>query len=142
MKMTFSLALATLLCFTTWMSSVHAINGPASNCCLRWSKRKPPLGNIMNYTVLSEGACPIAAIVFYTKADTTVCSNPNSDWAKRAMMKVDKDTKALLETGQNQEGSASGIITPVLTISSKNTPQRKGRNGKRRQRKRKGKKMQ
>ncbi|XP_030015834.1 eotaxin-like [Sphaeramia orbicularis] len=139
--MTFSLVLATLLCFTTWMSSVHTINGPAANCCTFWSTTRVHPKKIMNYTVQPESPCPITAIVFYTKTKR-ICSDPSTDWAKRAMMKVDKDTKALLEKGQNQEGSASGIITPAMAISSKNTPQRKGRNGKRRQKKRKGRKMQ
>ncbi|XP_044074271.1 eotaxin-like [Siniperca chuatsi] len=140
--MRFSLVLAALLCFSTWMSMVHAIHGPLSSCCMQWSNTRVPVERIMDYTIQSEGVCPITAIIFQTKFGKRLCSDPNNKWAKKAILKVDVE-KALLENRQNEDGSTSNI-TPTVSTTSKNAPQKKGRNGSRRQRKksRRGRKGQ
>ncbi|XP_037643466.1 C-C motif chemokine 2-like [Sebastes umbrosus] len=133
--MRFSLVLAALLCFTTWMSVGHATNAPVSSCCLRWSNtlKRVRLERILDYTIQSDGTCPITAIVFQTKRGRSICSDPNSDRTKVAILKVDEEKKeALQEKGQNEEGLTSDI-TPTVSTTSKKTPQRKGRHGRRRQ---------
>ncbi|XP_044074272.1 eotaxin-like [Siniperca chuatsi] len=141
--MRFSLVLAALLCFSTWMSMVHATHGPVSSCCMQWSKTRVPVERIMDYTIQSEGVCPITAIIFQTKFGKRLCSDPNNKWAKKAILKVDVEKKALLENRQNEDESTSNI-TPTVSTTSKNAPQKKGRNGRRRQRKksRRGRKGQ
>ncbi|KAM7400859.1 hypothetical protein PAMA_005171 [Pampus argenteus] len=140
--MGFGLVLATLLCFTTWMTSVHTTNGPAPNCCIQWSNTRVQVERIMNYTIQAEGICPITAIVFLTKTGKRICSDPNTAWAQKAKNKVDEETKAVLGNGQNEEGSTSDTGTPALSTASIKAKQKNRRNGKRRQRKgsRKGQK--
>ncbi|KAF1384003.1 hypothetical protein PFLUV_G00137720 [Perca fluviatilis] len=137
--MRFSPVIAALLCFTTWMSMAHATNGPVASCCLRWSITRVPLERIVNYTNQSEGICPIRAVVFQTKRGRRICSDPNSDWALRAIRKVDeeKEIKAL------QEESTSDI-PPAVSTAPTNARQKECRNGRRRQRKktRRGRKGQ
>ncbi|XP_070701786.1 eotaxin-like [Pempheris klunzingeri] len=128
--MRFSLMLAALLCVTTWMTMVQATHGPVPNCCLMWSTDIVPVRRIMNYTIQSEGVCPIRAIIFKTKSGKRICSDPDSNWAKKACLKVDKETKMLLEKTQNQGGSTSDI-TPAVSTMLKRAPRKKGRNGRR-----------
>ncbi|KAI3375058.1 hypothetical protein L3Q82_021574 [Scortum barcoo] len=127
--MKFSLVLAALLCFTTWMSMVDATQGPVSNCCLRWSNTRIPVKLIVDYTIQSEGACPIKAVILQTHRGKRLCSDPNSDWGKKAMLKVDeeKKKKALQEMGQNEDGSTSDITPAVSTPSKKKTRRKGGR---------------
>ncbi|XP_035491765.2 regakine-1 [Scophthalmus maximus] len=131
--MRFTLVLPTLLCFLTWMSSVHASQGPGSNCCLGWSTTRIPLTQIRNYTIQSEGVCPVTAVVFLTTRGKTICSDPNSKWAKRGVVKVDEEAKGLLEMEQNEQRSTSDI-TPTVSTTSKKAPGKKGRRERRRQR--------
>ncbi|XP_047444584.1 monocyte chemotactic protein 1B-like isoform X2 [Mugil cephalus] len=93
--MQFSLVLATFLCFSTWMSLVHTVSahGPPSDCCLQWSRTKLHPKQIKNYTIQSEGVCPIKAVVFLTVRGKRVCSNPETPWVKKAILKVDREKK-------------------------------------------------
>ncbi|XP_073347345.1 uncharacterized protein [Pagrus major] len=120
-----SLVFAALLCFTTWMGIARATHAVLVNCfCDRWSKTEPPLKLIVNYTVQSEGTCPIAAIRFRTKLGKTICSHPSSDWAIKAKAKVDEENrkKALQEHGQTEVGSTS-TVTPAEPTTSTKAPQ-------------------
>ncbi|KAK5859814.1 hypothetical protein PBY51_021338 [Eleginops maclovinus] len=122
--MTFSLVITALLCFTTWMSTVHATYGPVSSCCRRVTDTKIHRQSIQDYTIQSEGICPITAIAFQTKDGSRICSDPNNGWAKRMIKIVDKK--------KQKQGSTSSI-TPAVSATSKKAPQKKCRNGKRRQ---------
>ncbi|XP_042354479.1 lymphotactin-like isoform X2 [Plectropomus leopardus] len=123
--MRFTLMLAVLLCFATWMSMVYATHGPVSNCCLQRSNTlsKVPFEQIVDYTNQSEGVCPIRAVVFQTKRGKRICSDPDSDRAKRAMRRVDKEKekKALQKKGQH-EGESTTNITPPVSSASTNVP--------------------
>ncbi|XP_070831049.1 eotaxin-like [Chaetodon trifascialis] len=135
--MKLSLALAALLCFTTWMSMVHATHGPIGNClCPMLSKTRVKVERIVDYTNQSEGICPVAAIIFHTKTGKSLCSDPNSAWARRAKLKVDEERKkkTLKEMRQNEDESTSDV-TPAASYASNNAPKRRGRHGRRRQRK-------
>ncbi|XP_039998925.1 eotaxin-like [Xiphias gladius] len=124
--MRFSLELATLLCFVTWMSLVYATHGPVASCCLRWSKTRVRHIKIMNYTIQPEGICPTTAVVFQTKSGKRLCSDPNSEWAKTAILMVEKAKKELLQMEQNEQGSTSDMEAAVST-KSKKAPRKKGR---------------
>ncbi|XP_049930629.1 uncharacterized protein LOC126408893 isoform X3 [Epinephelus moara] len=121
--MRFSLVFAALLCFTTWMSTVHATNGPVASCCLQWSNtlQRVPLENIVNYTLQTVGLCPIKAVVFETKRGKRICSDPDSARAKKVILKVDKEkeTKEPQDKPQTEARSAS-TIAPAVSSTSKN----------------------
>ncbi|XP_075340367.1 uncharacterized protein LOC142399525 [Odontesthes bonariensis] len=106
LMMQFGLVLATFLCFTTWMNLVHAATGPVQNCqCLQWSTTKIHTDKILNYTIQREGTCSVTAIIFQTVGGKTLCSNPDSSWTKKAMLKVDRQEA---RSSANQEvGSLS-----------------------------------
>ncbi|KAK1879506.1 Eotaxin [Dissostichus eleginoides] len=130
--MTFSLMLAALLCCTTWMSTVHATIGPESSCCSQWSLTRIKAEKIQDYTIQSEGSCPITAIVFHTKSEKRICSDPNNNWAKSTMKKVDKkkEEQALQLRRQKEEGSTSSITPAVSATTKEAPPQRRRKNGK------------
>ncbi|XP_045919176.1 monocyte chemotactic protein 1B-like isoform X2 [Micropterus dolomieu] len=101
--MRLSLVVAALLCFTTWMSVVHATHGPVPLCCMQWSNTRIPLKRIVGYTIQSEGVCPIAAVMFQTKLGKRICSDPNSVWAKEAILKVDEEKEKENIARENEE---------------------------------------
>ncbi|KAF1384002.1 hypothetical protein PFLUV_G00137710 [Perca fluviatilis] len=120
--MRFSPVIAALLCFTTCMSMAHATNGPVVSCCLRWSITRVRLELIVDYTNQSEGICPIRAVVFQTKSGKTICSDPNSGWAERAIQKVDKEKgKTTTQKTGLIEGSTSNI-TQAASTAPTNAP--------------------
>ncbi|KAG7524807.1 C-C motif chemokine 4-like isoform X1 [Solea senegalensis] len=133
--MRFGSLLATLG-IITWMSSAHATQGPVSSCCPGWSNTRVRVQNVANYTIQSEGACAIKAVVFQTKVGKTICSSPNSVWAKKAMLKVDEELKRLQGMGVTEQASTSGIMPAAMTVS-KNV--KKGKKGMERRRGRKNK---
>ncbi|XP_060900405.1 regakine-1-like [Labrus mixtus] len=127
-----SLQSVALLFFTTWSSLASATHGPLSHCCDRLFNTKIKLDKIMNYTIQSGGACPIEAVIFQTKSGRRLCSNPEDRWTKRAMLKVDRETKELLQQSQSEEGGSATIITPAVANTSNRARPEKGRNGRKR----------
>ncbi|KAA8587228.1 eotaxin isoform X1 [Etheostoma spectabile] len=142
--MRFSPVIAALLCFTTWMSMVHASIGPMASCCYWRSKTRVPLERIVDYTNQSEGLCPITAVVFKTKLGKRICSDPNSDWAVKAIQKVDKEKeiKALREKGLNEESTS--VLPPAVSTAPKKARRKGSRKARRPQKKksRRGRKGQ
>ncbi|XP_034469233.1 lymphotactin-like [Hippoglossus hippoglossus] len=108
-----------ILSFITWMSSVHAMHVPVSGCCPLVSNTRVHIKRIKNYTIQSEGVCPVTAIVFETMLGTRICSDPESDWAKKAKVKVDEEAKGLLEMEQNAQASTSDSTSTVPTTTKK-----------------------
>ncbi|XP_040027084.1 C-C motif chemokine 20 [Gasterosteus aculeatus] len=128
--MTFSRVLAALLCFTAWVSVVHATHASVSSCCLGWSTRKVPPRCVVNYTVQTDAACSINAIVFRHINGGRICSDPNSDWAKQVILKVNREKRkqsSLQENGQNEDGTTSAV-SPAVSLPSKTTLQKTSRN--------------
>ncbi|XP_034744718.1 monocyte chemotactic protein 1B-like [Etheostoma cragini] len=115
--------IASLLCFTTWMSMVHASIGPMAGCCYWRSNTEVSLDRIVGYTNQSKGLCPITAVVFQTKRGKRICSDPDSDWALKAIRKVDKEKeiKALQKMG-GIKGSSS--ITPAVSTTATHAPEK------------------
>ncbi|TNN78166.1 C-C motif chemokine 2 [Liparis tanakae] len=136
--MRFSLVPAALLCFTTWMNVVHATHAPVSSCCPGWSHPKANrLKQIVNYTFQTEGVCPITAVVFHTKLGRNICSDPNSVFAKKGILKVEEKRRqktASQVTARNEEELTSDV-PPTVSLPLKTTPKKKGRNVRRRHKK-------
>ncbi|XP_068593582.1 monocyte chemotactic protein 1B-like [Cebidichthys violaceus] len=134
--MTFSLVLAALLCFTAWMSVVQATHAPVVSCCPGWSTTKIDPKRIQSYSFQTEAECRIKAVVFQGKKGKRICSNPDDECTKIAILKVDEEKrrqKALQEKGQNEEESTTNI-TPAVSLPLKTNPQKKGRKGRKRYR--------
>ncbi|XP_030257945.1 fractalkine-like isoform X2 [Sparus aurata] len=81
--MRISLVFATLLplCFTMWMSI-------PDTCCFSAIQSRIPMKYIASYTFLDD-RCSIKAILLRTKRGREICADPNSDWVKEAMQKLD-----------------------------------------------------
>nr|7JH1_A Chain A, XCL1 ancestor [unidentified] len=60
------------------------------SCCLKYTKRPLPLKRIKSYTIQSNEACNIKAIIFTTKKGRKICANPNEKWVQKAMKHLDK----------------------------------------------------
>ncbi|XP_035269425.1 monocyte chemotactic protein 1B-like isoform X1 [Anguilla anguilla] len=81
-----------LLCASAWMPRVTATD--PTNCCLKVSKTRLRLKNIVDYAEQPAGLCPVKAIVFKTRRGMWVCANPEKDWVKMAVEKVAERKKA------------------------------------------------
>uniref|UniRef100_A0A668VJ60 Chemokine interleukin-8-like domain-containing protein n=2 Tax=Oreochromis aureus TaxID=47969 RepID=A0A668VJ60_OREAU len=111
-----SLVLATLLCFTTWMSSVRATPISIRSCCVSWSKTRVPLDRIVNYTIQTEDTCRIKAVQLRTVLAKTICAKPDADWTKKAIEKVDKE--------RSQKGFASEMTPTGSTLATSPTSEK------------------
>lgn len=116
--MTVSFASAALLCLATWMSMAGATNGPVADCCTGWSNTRINNTLIVKYTIQSESVCKLRAVMFHTKGDKKICSNPDNLWAKKAMKEVDK-RKAL----QDIIDRSTSCITPAASTTVTKKPQ-------------------
>uniref|UniRef100_A0A672KFG0 Chemokine interleukin-8-like domain-containing protein n=1 Tax=Sinocyclocheilus grahami TaxID=75366 RepID=A0A672KFG0_SINGR len=75
-------------------------DGRPVSCCLKIGRSKPPLDKVLNYKIQTKGLCPITAVHLYIFRIQTVhgkrlCSDPNSDWTKRAIWNMDEAKKKL-----------------------------------------------
>ncbi|XP_068196173.1 C-C motif chemokine 4-like [Antennarius striatus] len=133
------LVFATLLCLTKWM--VDASYRPAASCCPQWSNTEIPLSLIVDYTIQSEGICAIKAVKLHTRRGKTLCSDPDRQWVRGAMVKVDMERrmKASQEKVQNEKGTTSNTATPAYTTSKK-APRKGRRKGWRHRKKSRGRK--
>ncbi|XP_043429392.1 C-C motif chemokine 20 isoform X1 [Prionailurus bengalensis] len=56
------------------------------DCCLRYTERIVHPRFIVGFTQqLSNEACDINAIIFYTKKKFAVCADPKKNWVKQAV---------------------------------------------------------
>ncbi|XP_041848639.1 C-C motif chemokine 3-like [Melanotaenia boesemani] len=142
--MQLSLVLAALLCLTTWLNCVQATTGPVQNCpCVSWSKSRVHPDRIVSYINQTEAVCSISAVKFLTIRGITFCADPNSNWAKQVIKKVNAKTRVAStastntppqkkqdwivttkgEKIQDDEGSASDMTPAASTASTNTTPQ-------------------
>uniref|UniRef100_A0A8C1DPL0 Chemokine interleukin-8-like domain-containing protein n=1 Tax=Cyprinus carpio carpio TaxID=630221 RepID=A0A8C1DPL0_CYPCA len=76
--------------------SVFADGRPVG-CCLKLRLSKLPFDKVLNYRIQTKALCPINAVVIQTLSGKRLCSDPNSDWTKRVMWKVDEAKKKARE---------------------------------------------
>uniref|UniRef100_A0A669CZQ2 Chemokine interleukin-8-like domain-containing protein n=1 Tax=Oreochromis niloticus TaxID=8128 RepID=A0A669CZQ2_ORENI len=112
------LVVATLLCFTTWMNLAHA-----SEYC-KERKKRVSLDRIVNYAIQSEDTCRIKAVRLRTVLGKTICANPDADWTKKAIEKVDRErfTSDMAPTGSTPATSTPATSTAPPT--SEKIPQK------------------
>ncbi|XP_062848896.1 monocyte chemotactic protein 1B [Trichomycterus rosablanca] len=59
------------------------------DCCLRTSSYRIKLHELQSYTLQDTPLCPLRAVRFVTKGPT-ICSDPLSPWARKAVAFLDK----------------------------------------------------
>ncbi|XP_029971167.1 probable GPI-anchored adhesin-like protein PGA18 isoform X3 [Salarias fasciatus] len=120
-KMQFNLVLFTFLCNASWSIFVQATHGPVVNCCIKLTGTKVTLDKVQKYTIQSSGACPIYAVKIVTKQGKTLCADPNDNWTKKAMEKVDKEKQPRPATRTKEK--LKSVATPVMSTSTQNPTQ-------------------
>uniref|UniRef100_A0A672IPP9 Chemokine interleukin-8-like domain-containing protein n=2 Tax=Salarias fasciatus TaxID=181472 RepID=A0A672IPP9_SALFA len=117
-KMQFNLVLFTFLCNTSWGIFVQTTHGPVVNCCIKLTGAKVTLDKVQKYTIQSSAACPISAVKIVTKQGKTLCADPNDNWTKKAMEKVDKEKQPRPATRTKEK--LKSVATPVMSTSTQN----------------------
>ncbi|KAG7487441.1 hypothetical protein MATL_G00023350 [Megalops atlanticus] len=109
MKLSDAVAMAAAAIFIcTITACVSASHVFPVECCLRVSEIRLPPDRIKDYTVQKAGVCPVNAIVFLTRTGKLICSDPEKDWVKRAVRRVDRERKP---------GTANWAIEDPMTTS-------------------------
>ncbi|KAK3546188.1 hypothetical protein QTP70_025232 [Hemibagrus guttatus] len=95
-------------CTSAVFSSIFALrHGAPPDCCLSISPKKVNVISIVGYWRQNNGMCPIKAIVFTLENGISLCSDPDIDWTKNAMRKVD-------EEAQQMPNHSSGLAPDAL----------------------------
>uniref|UniRef100_A0A8C6YWX3 C-C motif chemokine n=1 Tax=Nothoprocta perdicaria TaxID=30464 RepID=A0A8C6YWX3_NOTPE len=69
----------------------RGISSQASDCCLKTSQGKIPLGLVKSYSVQGpESGCLLRAVVFTTRKGKKLCASPDSSSVQKVMQKLDK----------------------------------------------------
>nr|XP_023674191.1 eotaxin-like [Paramormyrops kingsleyae] len=79
--------LCLLMLFLNTPSS-QALAGPVASCCLKTQDAKAPLGRLVSYH-MQNAVCAVEAVQIKTVLGITICSDPSSPWAQRAMRYLD-----------------------------------------------------
>ncbi|KAL7876479.1 hypothetical protein AOLI_G00114420 [Acnodon oligacanthus] len=82
------LLLAVFLIAVQWTATLAGI-GPPVNCCPKTTNTEKKVESILSYVHQDTGLCSVKAVRFTTINRQTVCSDPESKWAKFAMCVVD-----------------------------------------------------
>ncbi|XP_051553107.1 C-C motif chemokine 2-like [Myxocyprinus asiaticus] len=83
--------------------SVFAEDGPPVSCCLSLGHTRPPLKRVLDYRNQTKPMCPIGAVVVWMVSGRTLCLDPNSDWTKKAILKVDEEKKSIVIKNKEQD---------------------------------------
>ncbi|XP_069470872.1 C-C motif chemokine 5-like [Ambystoma mexicanum] len=78
-----SLAALAALLLIALCSEVHAapVGSDTTPCCFFHAKRQIPLRHVREYYYTSS-RCPKPAVVFITRKNRQICTDPESDWVK------------------------------------------------------------
>ncbi|KAJ8394983.1 hypothetical protein AAFF_G00039340 [Aldrovandia affinis] len=105
-------AVLLFLCAATWMPRVSTSTGPSSNCCLKVSETRLHLKNIVRHIEQKAGLCPVDAIVFLTKKGKKVCADPDRDWVKKAVGKLEERKKSKGKRKEKTATTGQKKVTP------------------------------
>uniref|UniRef100_A0A8C7WT86 Chemokine interleukin-8-like domain-containing protein n=1 Tax=Oryzias sinensis TaxID=183150 RepID=A0A8C7WT86_9TELE len=101
------------------------VNGPMKGCeCLRWYGTKVNISLIKSYTIQEETKCSVRVIKFQTVQGKTICSDPNNNWTKNTMKKLDLQKSAMVER-QNMR-IKSGIAPTKSALTHRPSTQKPG----------------
>uniref|UniRef100_A0A8C1P6E8 Chemokine interleukin-8-like domain-containing protein n=1 Tax=Cyprinus carpio TaxID=7962 RepID=A0A8C1P6E8_CYPCA len=102
-----------------WMSAVVKGDGHPVDCCNTVTNSRISVEDILYYDMQNTNLCPGRAVRFYTKKNITICSDPDSIWAKKAKAIVDGRTTIKTSGPETEKNKTS--IQP--TSVSKDNPE-------------------
>ncbi|XP_033960526.1 eotaxin-like [Pseudochaenichthys georgianus] len=83
-----NLVFVSLLMITILVSTASAQGGIAS-CCRKLLRTQVQREKLVTYYKQNKSACPINAVVFTTRNNKRICSNPNEVWTLTSMAYID-----------------------------------------------------
>ncbi|KAK7159567.1 hypothetical protein R3I94_005801 [Phoxinus phoxinus] len=77
-----------------WLLVSSSVQDPVIRLsCLTTSNTKVPMTNLVRYTIQNKPLFPVNAVRFLTIKGITICSDPSSPWAIKAMKYLDAKKK-------------------------------------------------
>ncbi|XP_051989384.1 uncharacterized protein LOC127648703 [Xyrauchen texanus] len=112
------------------MSKNYKVVTSAKECCLTVTKNKAAFHEIVDYRVQETPLCSLRAIQLQIITNKIICSDPENQWAKKAMMDVDKrkittaahitsKLSSLSTTTQTTAGETKWISTTTVSPTQK-----------------------
>ncbi|CAI5795155.1 C-C motif chemokine 5-like [Podarcis lilfordi] len=59
----------------------------SSHCCVKYNRKPIPLKLLVSYEYAGS-TCPLPAIIFITKGNKRICTNPDDKWVKDLIRKL------------------------------------------------------
>uniref|UniRef100_A0A8C2IUR6 Chemokine interleukin-8-like domain-containing protein n=1 Tax=Cyprinus carpio TaxID=7962 RepID=A0A8C2IUR6_CYPCA len=110
---------AAILFSIGWMSAVVAVD-----CCNTVTNSRIPVEEILYYDMQNTNLCPGRAVRQFLKRNITICSDPDSIWAKKAKAIVDGRTTIKTsgpETEKNKTSMQPSSVSKDNPESSQST---------------------
>ncbi|XP_032844001.2 C-C motif chemokine 21 [Tyto alba] len=83
-----------LLAATLLIAQAQGIGSPASDCCLKHSRKAIPSNWVKSYRLQGpESGCMLRAVVLTTKKNKKICASPADPAIQQLMQNLDKGKK-------------------------------------------------
>ncbi|XP_072544748.1 uncharacterized protein [Salminus brasiliensis] len=112
--------LLVVLLFTMQWMAVKLVD-PSVSCCREISHNRVPVKNIENYLHEDSPPCRLKAVRFTTINGKSICSNPESSWAKWAIKEVDSRKPTTKPTKPTVTLTSTTLPTVIRTTTSTTT---------------------
>ncbi|XDV27808.1 hypothetical protein PO909_031290 [Leuciscus waleckii] len=97
-----------------WLLVSFSVQDPVPSSCLTTSNTKVPMKNLRSYIIQNTPLFSVNAVRFRTIKGNTICSDPSSTWAIKAMKYLDAKKKP---QSARKSVTAAPVNTPTTNMT-------------------------